>query len=105
MTLSLEQIDAAFDALSEDNQLRLIDHLACRTEYGNELGEGLEAAAIAFGRAHAGTDEMAGDRAEWLADDLLPIGKCSPAEWTAHVASRDKYLAYALTPKFYGKAA
>lgn len=89
---TLDEIGAFFDRLSAENQLRLIDYLADRTDYADELDEGLRKAAIAFGEAR-GADEF---EAEALAEQVSYTGT-TPTGLTAWRAERDRKLRHSLS--------
>lgn len=95
---TLTDIDAAFDALSEEHKLLLIDHL--RDRAGFDLDTRAAALDLALSRYR---DE---DRAAEYADSLVPQGICIGDTWTRHAAVRDRTLEYALTYKpAFGAAA
>jgi len=93
--MTISQITQAFERLSAENQLMLLDHLGELTEYVDEITEGLRAAAIACGRCHAGPDDE-GDEAETIADSIMPRFAIH-TDWKRHAAKRDRTLAHALT--------
>ena len=88
----LETITALFDGLGEEGQLFLLDYLADRTPYADELGEGMASAAVSYGKALSGGEEWA---ASTIADGVFPSG-CSREAWTRHRQMRDRTLRYAL---------
>ncbi len=89
---TLDEIGALFVRLSEENQLRLIDFLADRTDYADELAEGTRKAAIAFGAAR-GVDEF---EAEALADQVSFMGS-TPAGLQTWRTARDRQLRHSLS--------
>jgi len=92
--MTLSQIAAAFESLSAERQLLLLDYLGERTDYVDEITEGLRAAAIACGRFHAGPDDE-GDEAEAIADSIIPRFAIH-TDWKRHASKRDRTLAHAL---------
>lgn len=99
----LDHIIDAFDGLSEINKLLLLDALGSRTEQCDEIGSGLEAAALAYGRAHSSLDDE-GDEAEAIADSIIPQGKVPREVWVKHTEKADRTLRHAFAWK-YGKVA
>lgn len=85
---TLTDIDAAFDALSEENKLLLIDYLRDRSTFEVDT----QAAALDLARSRYRDEDQAAD----YADRLIPQGVCSAATWAAHEARRDRTLSYAL---------
>lgn len=90
-SLNLDQIDTFFDGLSEENQLRLLDHLADRTNYADELAEGHIKAVKAYAFARC-ADEFEADH---LTDQLAWVGS-SNAGWQRHCDERDRHLSHAI---------
>lgn len=91
MTITLDQLDTFFNGLSEENQLRLLDHLADRTNYADELAKGHIEAVKAYAFATA-SDEFEADH---ITDRLAWVGS-SPKGWRRHCEERDRHLKHAI---------
>lgn len=91
MTITLAQIDAFFDGLSKENQLRLLEHLADRTDYADDLAYGQVKAA----KSHAffATNDL--PEADHLVGQLAFLGG-SHKDWEAFSAERDRHLIHAI---------
>lgn len=92
MTLSV--ITRTFDALTPEQQFMLLDYLADRTDVADEIGEGLQAASLAYARSR--TDD--GDHAEAAAERMVYHGG-SPEQFKQWQVYRDLRLSYALRDK------
>lgn len=68
--ITLEAITVAFDALNADQQIMLLDYLADRTPYTDELFGGLWEAAKEHGRFVAEDEYPGADDQEDIADDI-----------------------------------
>jgi hypothetical protein len=69
-TLTLESLTLAFDALNADQQIMLLDYLADRTPYTDELFTGIWEAAKEHGRFVAEDEYPSADDQEDIADDI-----------------------------------
>ena len=102
-TPTLTDIDAAFDRLSDEHKLLLIDHLADKLGFDCDgLIEGIQSAALDYARTRYRDEDLAAE----YADSIIPQGSCLHATWLQHKAARGRTLTWALTYKpAFGAAA
>jgi hypothetical protein len=102
MALTLNDIVEAFDALNDNHQLMLLDLLAERTGYIDELSEGLAEAAKSYGRHVAPHDE---DQADDIATDTVLFCRVPVEARSKHNAARWNALESAIVRQRFWAAA
>lgn len=85
MPITLDDITAAFDGLSEENQLSLIAHLVERLpdDLHDELCNGLDDAARTLGLAIAADNDLDDDQADIWASDFASNLLCAESDLSA----------------------
>ena len=87
MSITLESLTVAFDRLNPDQQLMLLDYLAERTPYADELFAGIWDAAEAHGRFIA-EDEYPGAYDQDVIADDIASGIVAPSMSTREYRER-----------------
>ena len=92
-TPSIEALVRAFDRMNADVQLMYLDYLSDRTEYADQLVDGLRAAALAHGEYLSETE---GCDADDIAGSLICTGAFTRDAMARHNAMRECTIRSAL---------